>query len=118
MNALGATYADERAARRMSYIIVLLQEAHVDPAKIPAGQVIFEMASPYERRGVTSADIENWILACDPVTKPPRPGPDPVLCFREKARAAMRIKPGIGLPLLAIGGAAFLSAFLLTRRRK
>jgi hypothetical protein len=112
------TYAEDRAARRLSYVIVLLQEAHVDPKKIPPGQVVFAMASPYEQRGVTSADIENWITACDPPVKPPRPKGDPIACFREKARAAMKDKPGIGLPLLAIGGAAFFAPFVVSRRRK
>lgn len=109
------TWEDGRPARELAYVVVLLQEAHVDPKKIPPGQVIFAMASPYEQNGVTSRDIERWIADCDPKTRPAR---DPVACFRNKARAAMKPRPGLAAPLLLIGGAAFLAGFALSRLKK
>jgi len=103
-----------RAARGLAYVTVLLQEAHVDPKKVPKGQALFALASPYEQAGVTSRDIDRWVDDCDPRTKPPW---DPVDCFRKKARSALEPKPGLGVRLAAIGAVAFLAGFVLSRRR-
>ncbi len=109
-----AWYAGKEA-RKLSYVVVLLQEAHVDPKNIPKGQALFALATPYEQAGYTSRDIDRWVADCDPPTKPSW---DPVECFRQKARAALRPKPGLGVRLAAIGTFAFLAGFALSRRRR
>jgi hypothetical protein len=106
------TWEQGRDARNLMYVAVLLEEAHIDPKKIPKGQVIFAMATPYEQRGVTGRDIERWALECDPAKKPAW---DPVECFRKKARAAMAPRPGLGSKVALIAGASFLAAFGLAR---
>jgi len=106
------TWESGRAARELAYVVVLLEEAHVSPTEIPKGQVIYAMASPYERAGLTSRDIERWIADCDPKDKPAR---DPVDCVRERARAALRPKPGLAGALAVIGGIAFLASFSLSK---
>lgn len=104
-----------RAARKLAYVAVLLQEAHVDPKKVPKGQALFALATPYEQAGYTSRDIERWVDDCDPRAKPSW---DPVECFRKKARAALEPKPGLGVRLAAIGAVAFLAGFALSRHRR
>jgi hypothetical protein len=104
---------DVRNARQLAYFVVLAQEAHIDPKRVLPGQLLYAVASPYERRGYTSADIEGWIATCDPEIKPPW---DEVTCFREKARDALQPPPSLALRTAVIGGAAFLAAFWLTRR--
>lgn len=107
-----------RPARGLAYVAILLEEAHVDPNKIPKGQVVFAMVSPYEERGVTTRDIERWVKECDPPERTTPPALDPVACFRAKARAAMRPRPGLGTKVAIIAGASFLGSFLLARARK
>jgi hypothetical protein len=104
-----------RNARQLAYFVVLAQEAHVDPKQVLPGQLVYAVASPYERRGYTSADIEGWIATCDPEIKPQW---DEVECFRAKARDAMAPRTSLGLRTAVIGGAAFLAAFWLTRRSR
>jgi hypothetical protein len=104
-------YEAGRQARQLAYLVVLAQEAHFDVKKMPPGEFIYGIASPYERRGFTTKDIENWINICDPAKKPAW---DPIDCFRDKARAALKPRLGLAAPLLLIGGAAFLGAFLLS----
>lgn len=104
-----------KPARQLAYVAVLLQEAHVDPKTVPKGQTLFALATPYEQAGYTSRDIEHWIGECDP---PARPSWDPIECFRQKARAALKPKPGLAPKLAIIGGITFLAGFLLSRRRR
>jgi hypothetical protein len=104
-----------REARKLAYVVVLLEEAHVDPKKILPGDVVFSMLSPYEQRGFTERSIEAWVSECDPMEKPPW---DSAECFRAKARAAMKPRPGLGTKVALIAGASFLAAFSLSRWRK
>jgi hypothetical protein len=102
-----------RDARRWQYLLILLQEAKVDPKKVPQDQLMFDLLSPYERLGYTQHDIDGWIAVCDPEIKPAW---DEVECFRAKARAALKPRPGLGLPVALAAGVAFLASFALTRR--
>ncbi len=104
-----------RAARRLEYLLVLFQEAHVDPDKTPQGDIVYALATPYEQRGLTSADIERWIDECDPVKKPAW---DEVACFRGKVRAAMKGQMGLGTKVALIGAGAFFAGFVLSRARR
>lgn len=101
----------QREARKLVYFVVLAQEAGVDLKKTPPEKIVYSVASPYERRGVTTSDIANWIDTCDP---PKKPSWDEVSCFRAKARAALKPRMGLGGPLFVIGAVAFLGAFLLS----
>jgi hypothetical protein len=103
---------ETRAARRWQYLVVLLQEAGIDPKKVPSGQMMYALMAPYERAGHTSQDIENWINSCDPEVKPSW---DEVTCFRTQVRAALRPHPSLGTHVALVGGVAFAAAFLLTR---
>jgi hypothetical protein len=104
-----------REARRWKYLVILLEEAKVDPKKVPQEQLMYALLSPYERLGHTQADIDGWIATCDPEIKPAW---DEVECFRAKARAALKPRPGLGLPVALAAGVAFLAAFALTRRHR
>jgi len=104
-----------RDARKLAYLVILAQEAGVDPKRIPQGQLLFALTSPYERRGYTSADIESWIAECDPEIKPSW---DEVACFRQKVRDALAPRASLGIRAAVIGGAAFFAGFWLTRRSK
>lgn len=104
-----------RDARRWQYLAILMQEAHLDPKRIPTGQALFALMSPYERHGYTTADIESWVAACDPEIKPPW---DEIACFRARAKDALRPRPSLGMAAVVAGGAAFAAAFLLTRARR
>jgi hypothetical protein len=108
---------EKRLERQLEYVAVLIEEARIDVKRVPPGDAVFALTSPYEERGYTSHDIEKWIADCEK-PPPPSPGPvswDPIGCFRDKARAAMQRKPGLGTKLALIGGASFLAAFVATR---
>jgi hypothetical protein len=104
-----------RAKREYQYLGILLHEAGVDPAKVPEWQIPFALMAPYERRGYTQEDIRHWMDTCDPEIKPSW---DEVTCFQARARGALTARPGLGLQVAIAGGAAFLAAFVLTRRRR
>jgi hypothetical protein len=104
-----------RDARRFQYLLILLQEAGVDPNAVPPDQLMSELMAPYERHGYTQADIDSWIATCDPVIKPAW---DEVTCFRAKAKAALKPPVGLGAAIALVGGLAFLAAFGLTRRHR
>lgn len=104
-----------RDARKWAYLVVLLQEAGVDPKKVPPEQMTFALLSPYERRGYTQANIDGWVAACDPEIKPAW---DEVTCFRAKVKEALKPPVGLALPVAVAGGIAFLAAFALTRRHR
>ena len=106
---------DVRAARQWAYLLVLLQETGVDPAKVPQDQILAEIMSPLERHGYTSQDIQNWISSCDPEIKPAW---DEVTCFRAKVKDALKPPSGLGLAVAASATVAFLAAFVLARRHR
>jgi len=103
---------ETRDARRWQYLLILLQEAGVDPKKVPSGQMMYALMAPYERAGYTSQDIEHWIIMCDPEIKPAWKEVD---CFRAQVRAALKPHPVLGTRVALVGGAAFLAAFAATR---
>lgn len=110
---VGETEAD-RNARNLLYVAVLLKEAGIDPKK--AGpDLVFQMARPYEARGISADDIRAMIAECDPPTPPPW---DPVTCFEASLRARMKPKAGLGVGLAIVGIVAFAGAFVLTKRLK
>ena len=108
-------YQDARDARKLGYVKILLEEGGVDPKRVAPGDAAMAMASPYEERGYGEAEIAKWIADCDPHVKPAW---DPVVCFRDKARAAMKPRPGLGTKLAVVGAVAFSAAFLLSRWRR
>jgi len=108
-------FEDARQARKLGYVKILLEEGGVDPKRVAPGDAAMAMASPYEERGYGEADIARWIADCDP---PGKITWDPVECFRGKAKAAMRPRPGLGTELGAIAAVAFFAAFALAKWRR
>ena len=104
-----------RRTRGIAYVSILLKAAKVDVKKTLPGDLLFLMASPFEERGFTTSDIDQWIADCDP---PTRPAWDPVTCFEEKVRVALAPRHGLALSLAVIGGASFLAAFLIQRAHR
>lgn len=96
------------AARRLVYAQILLEEGGVNLQTVKPEELIFRMASPYEARGITSADIEKWVTDCDSQK-------DPAGCLRARAQAALRPSPGLGTKLLVIGAVCFLGSYAATK---
>lgn len=111
----GKDSADVRTARRWQYLLILIQEAKIDPKQVPPGMGMYVLMSPYERRGYTAQDIESWIDICDPVIKPAW---DEITCFRNRVRQMLQPKPALGTAAAIAAGVAFAGAFLLTRRSR
>jgi hypothetical protein len=113
--ARAATAQTERDARKWAYLLILLQEAGVDPAKVPPEQLKYALMSPYERHGYTQQSVESWVSMCDPAVKPKW---NEIDCFRTQARAALKRPSSLGRRVALVGGVAFTAAFLVSYMRR